>query len=153
VSSDQEQVGSLGEEAAKLFTALQGWAEQSGSEYAEAAGAAASGAASVLHDLDEHLATGGADCTYCPVCRVISAVRGTSPEVRAHLRLAATSLVEAAAGMLATPTGSTGSTGSGGTAGADRAGPRVERIDITGDDDTDDTDGTDGTDDNQWKDG
>jgi hypothetical protein len=33
---------------------------------------------------------------------VISAVRGTSPEVRQHLTTAATSLMHAAAGLLAT---------------------------------------------------
>ena len=43
-----------------------------------------------------------AECTFCPVCRVISAVRETSPEVRHHLTTAATSLMHAAAGLLAT---------------------------------------------------
>jgi hypothetical protein len=138
----QEQVGSLGEEAVKLFAALQGWAKESGSEYAEAAGAAASGAASALHDLDEHVATGGAECCYCPVCRVISAVRGTSPEVKAHLRLAATSLVEAAAGMLAPPTPPAAPASS---QDGRRDGPPVERIDVTGD--------PGDTDDNEWEDG
>ena len=54
-------------------------------------------------DVNEHIATGGEDCRYCPVCQVISAVRGTSPEVRQHLAAAASSLMQAAAGLLATP--------------------------------------------------
>jgi len=98
-----DPVGSVGVEAAKLLSALQDWARDSGSEYAGATAAAAAGAASTLRDLDAHIATGGPDCTYCPVCRLIHVVRGTSPEVRQHLRTAATSLMEAAAGVLATP--------------------------------------------------
>jgi hypothetical protein len=95
-------VGSVAEEAAKLLLALRGWAKDSGSEYAGAAASAAEGAASAMHRVNEHVATGGAECTYCPVCRVISAVRDTSPEVRQHLSTAATSLMHAAAGLLAT---------------------------------------------------
>ena len=139
MSREQEPVGSLGVEAAKLLAALQDWAKDSGGEYVEAATAAASGAATGLHDLDEHLATGGPDCCYCPVCRVISAVRGTSPEVKAHLRLAATSLVDAAAGMLATHTGTSGAQEAG------RRGSPVEKIDLDPQ-----GDGTD--DDNEWED-
>jgi hypothetical protein len=97
-----ESVGSVTEEAVKLLSALQDWAKDNGSEYAGAAASAAEGAASAMHRVNEHVATGSAECTYCPVCRVISAVRGTSPEVRAHLSTAATSLMHAAAGMLAT---------------------------------------------------
>ncbi len=79
-----EGVGSLGEEAAKLFEAL---SEQFG---------AAAGA------VNEHVATGGADCRYCPVCQLIGVVRTTSPEVRAHLTTAAGSLLQAVAGIMAT---------------------------------------------------
>jgi len=100
--SGDQPVGGVGEEAVKLLQALQDWARESGSEYADAAASAAAGAASGVHHLDEHIATGGRDCAYCPLCRVISAVRSTSPEVKEHLRSAATSLVQAAAGVLAT---------------------------------------------------
>ncbi|MEO5710508.1 MAG: hypothetical protein ABIQ59_11875 [Nocardioidaceae bacterium] len=118
-----EAVGSVTEEAAKLISALQDWAKDSGAEYAGAASSAAEGAASAMHRVNEHVATGGAECTYCPVCRVISAVRGTSPEVRAHLSTAATSLMHAAAGLLATdvPDRSRSSDGA------------VERIDLNDD--------------------
>ena len=122
-------VGSVTEEAAKLLHALQDWAKESGSEYAGAAASAAEGAAAAVHRIDEHVATGSAECTYCPVCRVISAVRETSPEVRQHLTTAATSLLHAAAGLLATnvPEPSKG-----------RRDGRVEKIDLSDDDWEDD---------------
>jgi len=129
MSDPDEGVGSVAEEAAKLLHALQDWAKESGSEYAGAAASAAEGAASAVHRIDEHIATGSAECTYCPVCRVISTVRETSPEVRQHLTTAATSLLHAAAGLLATnvpepPKGR-------------RDGP-VEKIDLSDDDWEDD---------------
>ena len=129
MSDPDESVGSVAEEAAKLLQALQDWAKESGSEYAGAAASAAEGAASAVHRIDEHIATGSAECTYCPVCRVISAVRETSPEVRQHLTTAATSLLHAAAGLLATnvPEPSKGR----------RDGP-VEKIDLSDDDWEDD---------------
>ena len=119
----EQSVGSLGEEAAKLLEALQGWAKESGSDYADATAAAAAGAASKLSQVNEHIATGGQDCRYCPLCQLISAVRGTSPEVRQHLSSAAGSLMQAAAGMLATTV-------------PDQSGRRdgpVERIDLIDD--------------------
>ena len=129
MSDPHESVGSVAEEAAKLLHALQDWAKESGSEYAGAAASAAEGAASAVHRIDEHIATGSAECTYCPVCRVISTVRETSPEVRQHLTTAATSLLHAAAGLLATnvPEPSKGR----------RDGP-VEKIDLSDDDWEDD---------------
>lgn len=96
-----EPVGSVGEEAAKLFAALSGWAKDHGSEYAGAASSAATAMSEAVHDIGEHVAAGD-DCRYCPVCQVIHAVRQTSPEVRAHLAIAASSLMQAAAGILAT---------------------------------------------------
>jgi hypothetical protein len=93
-----EQLGSVAEEAAKLFEALQGWATESGG--ADGAAAAAAGFGARLKDIDEHLATGGQDCTWCPICRAVALVRETSPEVRTHLASAASSLLQAAAGVL-----------------------------------------------------
>lgn len=83
--------GTVAEEAFKLLGALQ-----------DLAAGAEGTAAGTLRDLNEHIATGGAECTYCPLCRLIGAVRGTSPEVRAHLATAASALVDAASGLLAT---------------------------------------------------
>ena len=97
-----EGVGSVGEEAAKLLGALSDWARDQGPDVGEGLSGLASHAAASLQDVNEHLATGSAECTYCPVCRTVHAVRQTSPEVRAHLTQAASSLLHAAAGFLAT---------------------------------------------------
>lgn len=74
------EVGSVAEEAAKLFGALSDWARQ----------------------VDDHVATGAPECSYCPICRTVHVLRHTSPEVRGHLATAATSLLQAASGLLAT---------------------------------------------------
>ena len=98
----REQVGSVGEEAAKLLGALGDWAK----------------------DVGEHVDTGAAECTWCPVCRTVHVIREASPEVRTHLATAAASLMQAAAGILAAA--SQGSPGG-------RQDPSVERIDLDGD--------------------
>jgi hypothetical protein len=59
----------------------------------------------------------------CPVCRAVHAVRQLSPEVRAHLTTAVTSLAHAATAIMATPERRQGEP-------AD-----VERIDLDRDDD------------------
>ena len=79
--------------------------------------------------VNEHIATGGAECRYCPLCQVIGAVRDTSPEVKQHLATAATSLLHAATGLL--------------QARADREGENrrpepVEKIDLDDDIDSED---------------
>lgn len=74
-----DPVGSWGEEAARLFASVAGWAE----------------------GFEEHVATGAKECTWCPVCRTVHAVRTVSPEVRTHLTAAAVSLARAAAALLA----------------------------------------------------
>jgi hypothetical protein len=97
----REQVGSVGEEAARLLGALGEWAK----------------------DVGDHVDTGAAECTYCPVCRTVHVVREASPEVRNHLATAAASLMQAAAGILAAT-----------NQGSSRAhqDPSVERIDLDG---------------------
>ncbi len=103
--SDPSEVGTLGEEAVRLLEALTTWAggagAGSGREYVEAAAAAADGARAAWQRLDDHVATGSEECRYCPVCRMVSAARSTSPEVRRHLADAGSSLLHAAAGLLA----------------------------------------------------
>ena len=99
-----EPVGSVGEEAAKLLNALNDWAKESGAHHAHGAASAAEGLLGGLRNVDEHVATGSPECRYCPVCQVIHVVRQTSPEVRTHLAVAASSLMHAAAGLLATHT-------------------------------------------------
>lgn len=96
---DPERVGSVAEEAAKLFGALSGWAREHGDGMSAMAGSMAGSVSDGLHD---HLGTGAPECTWCPVCRTVAAIRQTSPEVRAHLSDAVSSLVLAVAQMMAT---------------------------------------------------
>lgn len=105
MSDDQqppEDVGSVGEEAAKLFSVLSDWAKDQGTDYKSSASGAASAMAGAASNLNQHIGTDGQDCKFCPVCQVIHVVRSTSPEVKTHLAIAASSLMQAAAGLLAT---------------------------------------------------
>src|SRR6201999_3695096 len=88
--SGPEGLGSVAEEAVKLLGALSGWAREHGD-----------GITGLSGEVHEHLATGGPECTWCPVCRTVAAFRQTSPEVRAHLTSAASSLLLAVSGMMA----------------------------------------------------
>lgn len=115
-------VGSVGEEAAKLFGALADLARERGSGFGDGLGGLADHAAALAHEVNDHLATDSAECRYCPVCRVVHTVRASSPEVKAHLMTAASSLLQAAAGALATIPPPQGE-------GTPR-GPEVERIDL-----------------------
>lgn len=96
------EVGSVGEEAMKLFGALADLARQQGTEVGEGLGGIVDHAGALAKEVNDHIATDSVECKYCPVCRVVHAVRETSPEVRAHLLTAATSLLQAAAGVLET---------------------------------------------------
>ncbi|MCB0905933.1 MAG: hypothetical protein KDB63_02310 [Nocardioidaceae bacterium] len=126
--SGHDEVGSLGEETAKLLGAFAAWARDSGSDLGAGLGAAAAQAAAGWNAVDEHIATGAPECQYCPICRTVHAVRETSPEVRAHLASAAVSLLQAAAALLATAQPDDG---------ASRRSPGVEHIDVGDDDWTD----------------
>lgn len=95
-------VGSLAEETAKLLGALNGWARDQGGGLGESVVGLSDHAMAAAHDLNDHLSTGSAECTVCPVCRTVHAVRQLSPEVKTHLATAAASLMHAAAGILAT---------------------------------------------------
>lgn len=105
--SGEPEVGTLAEEAAKLLGVLGGWAKDAAQE------------------AEEHLATGAPECSYCPVCRAVHAVRDLNPEVRAHLASAATSALQALAGLAAATTGPGRSAAAGG----------VEHIDLDEDGD------------------
>jgi hypothetical protein len=101
----EEEIGSVAEEAAKLFGALGDWAQDQGDGLGglgAGIGGFAAQAAAAARGAEEHLATGAPECTWCPVCRAVHAVRRTSPEVRAHLTAAASSLRQAAAEAMAT---------------------------------------------------
>jgi hypothetical protein len=102
-----DPVGSVGDEAAKLLGALADWA----SDHAR--------------EVNEHLATGDAECLYCPICRTVHAIRAASPEVKAQLAGAASTFLEAAAGLLS-------------AAGqADPSASRVQHIDLDDEGDPD----------------
>ena len=137
-----EDVGSVGEEAARLLGALSDWAREHGpdlgpdlgSDSGGPAGGPATGlgdtlaglaghAAAVVRDVGAHVDTGDATCTWCPVCRTVHLVRSTSPEVRDHLASAAASLMQAAAGFLVAS-----------TPGSARGTQGVERIDLDDED-------------------
>ena len=130
-----DDVGSVAEEAAKLFGALGDWAKANAGSGAEGVGHLGDALGRAVHDVDEHLATGAAECRYCPLCRLVQAVRDTDPEVKAHLTAAVVSLMHAANGLLATAVPGEAAT----TAG-------VEHIDL------DDTDDPGDTDSDEWSD-
>ena len=106
-----EQVGSLADEAVRLFGALSDWARDS------------------TEETDGHVHAGSPECTWCPLCRTVHAVRQAAPEVRGHLAVAASALLQAAAGVLAAAAASDAHRGTG-----------VEHIDLEGDRE-DDVDG------------
>ena len=123
-----DEVGSVSEEAAKLFGALSDWAREHGPDLGETANAPelsdlAGRAAAAVHEVSEHVDTGAPECSWCPICRTVHLVRATSPEVRDHLATAAASLLQAAAGILAAA-----------AAPAERAQPGVEHIDLDDED-------------------
>ncbi len=112
-----DPVGSLGEEAAKLFGAVSAWAREQGQETGQDAGReagqdagqdagrgsgkrGAAQAAGAARRIDAHLATDDPECRWCPVCRTIHLVRACTPEVRDQLAVAAAHLMQAAAGLL-----------------------------------------------------
>lgn len=70
----KEPVGSVAEEAAKLFAVLQN---------------AASDAPPAQESEDAHEHKLGPDCVWCPVCQLIHRVRTTSPETIEQLSTAA----------------------------------------------------------------
>lgn len=65
------------EEAGRLFEAVQEWAKRATTE------------------MPEHLATGAAECHFCPLCKVIAGLRDSRPDLLEHLADAAGSLLAA----------------------------------------------------------
>ena len=128
--SSGDGVGSVGEEAAKLLSALQDWAQEGGQGAGGLAGDLAGDLGEQLRSVDERVATGGQDCTYCPVCQVIARVRGASPEVRTHLAVATSSLLQAAATLLEARAPRSPSSQDGQSTGRPAAEPHVTKIDL-----------------------
>lgn len=76
-SSGPPPVGSAAEEAARLFAAAEEWMRTRAGVHLDG------------------LATGAPECTVCPVCQGISALRSVRPETVEHLLDAAASFVAA----------------------------------------------------------
>ncbi len=105
-----------------------------------------------------HIATGAAECAWCPICQLIAALRGDRPDVTDKLSAAAAAVVDVVGSLLSPPQGRTSGPpddprGSGTDAGTGAAasstnlptagssprrsagrrrsaGPRVQRIDL-----------------------
>ena len=54
-----------------------------------------------------HIATGAPECAWCPLCQLISALRGDRPDVSDKLAAAATAVVEVMGSLLNPPPGRT----------------------------------------------
>ena len=93
------EVGSVGEEAAKLFGALSDWARDHGPDLGDGLHGFADQAATAAREVADHVDTGAAECSWCPLCRTVHLLR--TPEVRDNLAVAATALMQAASGILA----------------------------------------------------
>ena len=130
----EDEVGSVSDEAVKLFGALSDWARDHGTEFGHGLSGLADQAARSAHEVNEHIATDSDECTYCPICRTVHLVRQASPEVRNHLAVAASSLLQAVAGVLATVPAEPGANGRA-HGGAHRGahGGGVEHIDLDSD--------------------
>ena len=77
MNSGPPPVGSAAEEAARLFAAAEEWVRTRSGGHVDG------------------LATGAAECSVCPVCQGISALRQVRPETVEHLLDAAASFVAA----------------------------------------------------------
>ncbi|MCW2525839.1 MAG: hypothetical protein JWM76_699 [Pseudonocardiales bacterium] len=112
--TDEHDLGSLGEEAAKLLGAAQEWVQRV-SEKAP-------------------IATGAPECEVCPVCQLIAVVRGDRPDLVEKIGDTARTVVNALLAALAAPHTHARSDASPGATNADRAasGRVVQRIDLMG---------------------
>ena len=104
-----EPVGSLAEEAAKLFAVVQGWA----ADHTGRAGADSSpdgsakdrstgnpGAADAAAEQAHAAHDPSTECRWCPLCQLVRVAKATTPEVRDHLTSAAFSLAMAFKGLM-----------------------------------------------------
>ncbi|MPZ62936.1 MAG: hypothetical protein GEU93_16925 [Propionibacteriales bacterium] len=88
--AEREPVGSLGDEAAKLIGALQGWAR----EHAADGIPQASGLASA------YIADDSAACKVCPLCRLIAAGREINPQTIEQVGGAVASVLHSVADII-----------------------------------------------------
>jgi hypothetical protein len=133
-AAEPEPVGTLAEEAAKLFAAIQSWAADREpaaatrrSEDEEPGPVQPDPLQPDAEDVDDPQRThrhpdpepGSTECRWCPHCQLVRMAKATSPDVREHLSQAALSLALALKGLLEEPERT-----------ARRAAP-VEKIDLT----------------------
>jgi hypothetical protein len=90
-----EPVGSLGEEAVKLFSAMSTWAQ-------EHTGAIPGDSAGQQEQHEDRTASDS--CQWCPLCQAASVVRSASPELKEQLVLSGLALTSAARTFLETMT-------------------------------------------------
>jgi hypothetical protein len=126
-AGNEGQVGSLADEAARLFAAATDWARQYTAD--SGTGPAPSAPRSGDWPGHEHIATGAPECRWCPICQAISLLRTTTPDMKEHVG----SLVVVARQILDSVAESVGEPGS-----ASKPRPEsksdVEHIDLSEDD-------------------
>ena len=98
--------GTIGDEAVKLVDAVQDWARRNFGDPATS-----------------HIATGAPECTWCPICQLISVLRGERPEISEKVAEAGASLVAALRAVL-------DAAALGQPRPADDAAPRVQHINL-----------------------
>lgn len=103
--SAQEPLGSAAEEALRLLSAAEHWARERAESFTDS----------------EHLATGSPECTVCPVCQAVGALRHVRPETVVHLLDAGASLAAALRTVVRSAAPHPGPTA-----------PAVQRIDLDG---------------------
>jgi hypothetical protein len=88
-------VGSLGEEAVRLLSAMSAWAEEH-----SGAGPVGEPAARPAPDRPAGERPAACDCQWCPVCQVAAKVRAANPELRDQLVLSGLAITSAARALL-----------------------------------------------------
>jgi hypothetical protein len=87
MSGARPEPGPLAEEAARLVEAAMDWARR---------------AASAIDPAGDRLGTGAPECTACPFCRAVAAVRTEHPETAERLSAMAAEAAVTVAGVLRT---------------------------------------------------
>jgi hypothetical protein len=100
--------GTIGDEAIKLLDAVQDWARRNFGDPETA-----------------RIATGAPECEWCPICQLISILRGDRPEISDKVADAGASLVAALRAVVDATAGA--------HAAPERAGGRVQHIDLDDD--------------------
>jgi hypothetical protein len=95
--------GSVSDEAGRLLDAVQVWARNTFGEGSSA-----------------RMSTGATECEWCPLCQLVSVLRGDRPEATEKIVAAGTAIMTALRSLLDQP-----------APPADDSHPRVQRIDLS----------------------